>query len=82
MYARGLGIAKSLPEAIRLYETAANAGEFSAQVELGRIYSRGLGTPVDPRVAMKWYSAAAAQEGTIADCQELQEAKVYVAGGA
>src|SRR2546426_463005 len=37
MHAEGLGIPRNLPEAIRLYEVAAKAGEFLAQIELGRI---------------------------------------------
>jgi TPR repeat protein len=79
MYAEGLGIPKNLPEAIRLYEAAAKAGEFFAQVELGRIYSRGVGVRPDPEAALRWYSTAAAQEGSVGDCDELQEAKAYVA---
>lgn len=91
MYAEGLGIAKDMAEAIRLYK-AVGRSEFRAQLELGRIYSRGLGVPVDPVEAFRWYSAAAARED--ADClddpinaafvgsgtfEEVQEAKAYVA---
>jgi TPR repeat protein len=79
MYAEGLGIPKNLPEAIRLYEAAARAGEFFAQIDLGRMYSRGLGVPADSEAARRWYSAAAAQADRVADCEELREAKNYVA---
>jgi hypothetical protein len=77
MYAEGLGIGKNTAEAIRLYEKAAIAGEFSAQIELGRIYARGADVPTDPGKALRWYSAAAQHED-IDDCEEMQEAKTYV----
>ena len=78
MHAKGLGIIQDVPEAIRLYKTVANV-EFLAPVELGRIYSRGLGVPSDPDEALKWYTAAA-ETKSIGDCEELREAKAYVAG--
>jgi uncharacterized protein len=78
MYAEGLGIPRDLPEAIRLYEKAAKAGEFLAQIGLGRAYSRGLAVTADPVTAFRWDSAAAAQEGRVNGCEELEEAKVYV----
>ena len=91
MYAQGLGIAKDMAEAIRLYK-AVGRSEFRAQLELGRIYSRGLSVPIDRVEAFRWYSAAAAHEER--DCvddpinaafvgsgtfEEVQEAKAYVA---
>jgi TPR repeat protein len=79
MYAEGLGLPKDLPQAVHLYEKAAKTGEFLAQIELGRIYSRGLGVAADPEAAIRWYSAAAAQEGRVEKCEELEEAKAYVA---
>ena len=66
--------------------------EFRAQLELGRIYSRGVGVPTDHDEALRWYSAAAARDDD--DCvedpikaafvgagtfEEVQEAKAYVA---
>jgi TPR repeat protein len=42
------------------------------------MYSRGLGIPADSSAALRWYSAAASQEGRVADCEELREAKAYV----
>ncbi|MGZ4828201.1 MAG: tetratricopeptide repeat protein [Candidatus Angelobacter sp.] len=79
MHAEGLGIPKNVPEAIHLFERAAKAGEFLAQIELARIYSRGVSVPVDRVAALRWYSAAVTQENKISDCEELQEAKAYVA---
>jgi len=77
MYAEGLGTAKNLQEALPLYEQAADAGEFLAQVELARMYARGVGVAAAPKLARKWYAAAAAQEGSVGDCGELREAKAY-----
>ncbi len=77
MYAEGLGTTKNLQEALPLYEQAAEAGEFLAQIELARMYARGVGVPADPEVARKWYAAAAAQEASVGDCEELREAKAY-----
>lgn len=79
MYSTGLGIPKDVAEGIRLYNAAAEAGEFLAQIELGRIYSRGMGVAADSAEALRWYLAAAAQEHGVAACEELQEAKDYVA---
>ena len=78
MYAEGLGTSKNVEEAVQLYEEAAEGGEFLAQVELGRIYSRGVGVPVNAEVARKWYTIAAAQEASVGESEELQEAKAYV----
>jgi TPR repeat protein len=78
MYSEGLGIPQNLPEAIRLYEVAAAAGEFLAQVELGRIYSRGLGVTADPAAAQRWYSTAVAHDNTVLDGEALREAKAYL----
>ncbi|MGH9571023.1 MAG: tetratricopeptide repeat protein, partial [Candidatus Angelobacter sp.] len=79
IYYEGLGVLKNLAEAIRLFEAAATAGEFLPQIELGRIYSRGLGVARDDNLAKRWYLAAVAQEGGIGDCDELREAKAYIA---
>ncbi len=88
MYAEGLGVARNLPEAIRLYEAVARS-EPRAQLELGRIYARGLGVPADPEAALRWYSAAAAREEGVDDpkiaafvgaltLDEIEEAKNYI----
>jgi TPR repeat protein len=94
MYAEGLGVAKDMNKAIRLYKSAAKS-EFRAQLELGRIYSRGIAVPIDPDEALRWYSVAAAHDDhncvddpVIAafvgsgSFEEIQEAKAYVANAA
>jgi uncharacterized protein len=45
MYAKGPGTTKNLQEAVPLYEQAAEAGEFLAQVELARMYCTRSGRP-------------------------------------
>jgi TPR repeat protein len=82
MYAGGLGIAKNQDEAISLYQAAANAREFLAQIELGRIFSQGIDVPIDREAALRWYSVAASQESIVAERKELQEAKAYLRSAA
>jgi TPR repeat protein len=84
LYAEGLGIPKDPAKAVSLYERAAKRGEFLAQIELGRIYSRGLGVPADQSAALRWYSAALAGDTQESpdDCEELLEAKSYIASAA
>src|SRR5579862_4770451 len=79
MHAEGLGIERDVIEAIRLFETAAASGEFSAHIDLARIYSREDKGIHNPQEALKWYAAAAAQESNVDECEELREAKAYVA---
>jgi len=79
MFAHGLGIRKDMLKAIPLFESAARRGEFFAQIELGRIYSRGIEVPVDHAAALTWYSAAVAQGDSIVECEEMEEARQYVA---
>ena len=79
MYAEGLGLPKDMSQAVRLYEKAAGAGDFFAMIELGRIYSRGADFPTDLDAALKWYSIASVQEDIDVDCEEREEAKIYVA---
>jgi uncharacterized protein len=80
MYERGLGTPQDLTKAIQLYERVGNV-EFFAAVALGRIFCKGLGVPTSPERALQWYSVAAAFEGRVADCEELNEARAYVAKG-
>ena len=79
MHADGLGVPKDLAEALRLYKSAAEQGEFLAQIELGRIFSRGLSVTVDPHAALRRYSAAVAQQNSVGDGEDIQEAKAYIA---
>ena len=78
MYAEGLGLPNDMSQAVRLYQKAARAGDFFAMIELGRIYSRGADFPTDLDAALKWYSMAAVQEDIDVDCEEREEAKIYV----
>jgi TPR repeat protein len=82
MYAKGLGIPKNVPEAIRLFEAVGRPEEssvaFLARIELGRIYSAGISVPVDADAARKWYTAAIALASEGVDSDELREAKTYV----
>ena len=83
MYARGLGIPKDVPEAIRLFEAVARPSDssdaFIARIELGRIYSVGSGVPIDAQKAFEWYSAAIAVATANNDPEDLHEARAYVA---
>jgi len=49
------------PEAVRLAQAPANAGNAQAQVLMGLMYQHGRGVPADPRKAAEWYQKAAAQ---------------------
>jgi uncharacterized protein len=77
MHGQGLGIPQNVPQSIRLYKSVADV-EFLAPVSLGRIYSSGVSVPADADEALRWYRAAAEWKG-IEDCEELREAKAYVA---
>jgi len=72
-------VPKNVPESIRLYEKSAAAGEALAQIRLARIYLHGSGVPIDRERAHRWYSAVAAQEEALGDCEELLEAQAYLA---
>lgn len=63
-YQRGLYLT-----ALSLAKPRAEAGDAAAQTLLGEIYSRGLGVPVDPKLAAEWYSKAAAQNDVHAQFQ-------------
>jgi RNA polymerase sigma-70 factor (ECF subfamily) len=81
MHERGLGIPVNLAEAVRFYTSAAEQGEFFAQVALGRVYAHGgHGMPADCCAAKHWYTAAADQEEIYQGCEELREAKAYLRG--
>jgi len=84
MHAKGLGIPQNLSEAIRLFEAVAKPADstdaFQARVELGRIYSSGLGVPLDVRKARDWYKSALALVNDRDDSDGVREAKAYIAG--
>lgn len=82
MYAKGLGVQQNIPEAIRHFEGVAKPSDsgdaFPARIELGRLFSRGLGIPADPKLALKWYSAALEIATDDDDPEEVKEAREYV----
>lgn len=80
MHAQGLAIRQNLPEAIRRFEDVAwnTVDAFPARIEMGRLYARGSGIPVDKAKALYWYSLALeVSEGE--DEEEVNEARQYVA---
>jgi uncharacterized protein len=83
MHAKGLGIPQNVPEAIRLFEAVAmpldSSDAFAARIELGRLYSSGLGTLVDDEKALSWYQAAVSLANDREDSEELREARDYIA---
>ena len=64
--------------AFRLYEAAAERGEWLACVRLARMYAHGRGIKVDERSAFKWYETAMSEADSITPCPELTEAVEYV----
>jgi TPR repeat protein len=83
MYAKGLGVAQNMPEAVRLLEEVAHPNEssdaFAARIELGRIYSTGPDLTADGRKALYWYRAALAISKNVDDFEGVREAEDYVA---
>lgn len=53
------GVEKNLSEAIELYKRASALGHRSANHNLGVLYYKGQGVPVNYREAAKWFSIAA-----------------------
>ena len=60
-YADGQGVAQNLPEALRLYQQAADRGLASAQFSLGMMHELGRGVPADRASAFGYYLKAAEQ---------------------
>src|SRR5262249_27194637 len=81
MYAKGLGTARNVPEAIRHFEAVAlpadSSDAFLARIELGRLFSRGDGVPVDRNAALEWYSAAIALAPADGFADEVKEAREF-----
>jgi uncharacterized protein len=83
MYAKGLGISQDVQEAIRLFEAVGRPSEstdaFAARIELGRIFYRGVGLPVNKEAALEWYAAAIEiWVDDNDDAEMLREAREYV----
>ena len=77
MYEGGLGTEKNMAEAIRLYKSVSKV-ELSAQIGLGRIYSRE-GVSQDLDEAMHYYVLATEWGDRVANCPEIEEAREFVA---
>jgi TPR repeat protein len=57
-YLLGQGKHQDIPKAYALTKAAASSDYALAQLELGFMHSRGIGTPKDYNEAMKWFKAA------------------------
>lgn len=58
LYVLGLGVDLDYGRAAQLYSRAAFAGHVDAQVNLGHVYSSGLGQPQDKKLAYAWFNYA------------------------
>jgi len=58
-YIDGSGVPKDEKEALRLFEAAANAGYWKAQLEVGLSYLTGRGVNADQSQAVRWFRRAA-----------------------
>jgi len=61
MHMAGIGAARDNAAALTLLTEAAQAGDMTAQNNLGVIYAQGIGVPVDKALAEKWFRQAANQ---------------------
>lgn len=59
LYAKGVGTATNLPEAVHWYQKAADAGLPLGMRNLGAMYENGSGVARDPAEAVRWYRKAA-----------------------
>jgi len=59
LYEHGLGVPRSLNEALAWYSRAAEAGLPAAQYNLGTFYYRGQGVAQDAAAGCKWFESAA-----------------------
>jgi TPR repeat protein len=83
MYAQGLGVSQNAAKAIHFFErVTTRPDQFFAQIELARVFADGLGVPTDWKAALEWYSKAIANGEDLGNCEELAEAKAYVASKA
>ncbi len=78
-YENGVGVPRDMQQAISWYEKAAEAGQPNAPVNLGLIYSQGLGgVAKNPKKAAQWF-AMAARNGS--PWGNVHLAEVYASGG-
>ncbi len=61
MYAKGLGVTRDVPEAIKWFNRAAAQGNAAAEFSLGEIYGYDHGVQADHKQSVKWYRKAAQQ---------------------
>ena len=66
MYINGYGVEKNIPIAIDYYKIAANKGNISAQISLGRAYSTGKDLDFNYPEAFFWMNKAAEQQNPLA----------------
>ena len=62
MRERGEGVPMDLERAVKLYDRAAELGDYKAQLALARCYAEGLGVPRDEATAEKWKAQAFASQ--------------------
>ena len=58
MRERGEGVPVDLERAVKLYDRAAELGDYKAQLALARCYAEGLGVPRDEDSAARWKARA------------------------
>jgi len=62
MYRNGTGVARDDRRATLLVRQAAEAGNYSAIVDLADCYDKGIGVPQDRQQAAEWYRKALPME--------------------
>ena len=60
-YSSGIGVAKDLNQAFKLYRQAADQGQGIAQRAVGGFYERGDVVAKDIKEAVRWYEKSAEQ---------------------
>jgi TPR repeat protein len=64
VYAEGIGVPKDEVRALALHRQAATMGDTEALLHLGRAYALGLGTSVDFRESLDWFTKASRRSST------------------
>ena len=62
IFDEGRGVTKNIKEALNLLQLSGGNGNFESQLNLGWIYSQGLGVPKDEQKAFKWLRLALQEE--------------------
>jgi len=65
LYTQGLGVPRSVDQAVKYYRAAALKGFAKAQGNLGLLYQDGIGVPKDLLEGYKWFKLAADQGDAI-----------------